>query len=191
MLETPNRLKQLSDEEVIVRYLDSQKRVYFNILYDRYSNKIFAKCISILKDETKAVDASQEIIIKLVTNLSKFGGNSKFSTWVYSITYNYCIDILRKTKKEQLLFKDESAFNENIPEDEDDVFLTEIMFDRLKILIDKLDETERALLLMKYQDDMMIKEISSIMQITESAIKMRLKRAKDKLKKFYSATFDD
>ena len=82
MLETPNRLKQLSDEEVIVRYLDSQKRVYFNILYDRYSNKIFAKCISILKDETKAVDASQEIIIKLVTNLSKFGGNSKFSTWV-------------------------------------------------------------------------------------------------------------
>ena len=162
MLETPNRLKQLSDEEVIVRYLDSQKRVYFNILYDRYSNKIFAKCISILKDETKAVDASQEIIIKLVTNLSKFGGNSKFSTWVYSITYNYCIDILRKTKKEQLLFKDESAFNENIPEDEDDVFLTEIMFDRLKILIDKLDETERALLLMKYQDDMMIKEISSI-----------------------------
>ncbi|MBL0190690.1 MAG: sigma-70 family RNA polymerase sigma factor [Saprospiraceae bacterium] len=191
MLETPNRLKQLSDEEVIVRYLDSQKRVYFNILYDRYSNKIFAKCISILKDETKAVDASQEIIIKLVTNLSKFGGNSKFSTWVYSITYNYCIDILRKTKKEQLLFKDESAFNENIPEDEDDVFLTEIMFDRLKILIDKLDETERALLLMKYQDDMMIKEISSIMQITESAIKMRLKRAKDKLKKFYTATFDD
>jgi len=92
--------KSITDEEAVEKYLRTQKGFYFDLLYERYSSKIYAKAISILNDEHWAEDCTQEIMMKLLLNLSKFSGKSKFSTWVYSITYNYCIDKIRNRKKD-------------------------------------------------------------------------------------------
>lgn len=70
----------VSDEEVVRLYLETQNVAYFNILYDRYSGKIFAKCLSLLKSESEAQDATQDVLMKILLNLSKFGGKSRFST---------------------------------------------------------------------------------------------------------------
>ncbi|TXB52741.1 RNA polymerase sigma factor, partial [Phaeodactylibacter luteus] len=81
----------MKDLEVIHSYLETQASVCFSVLYERYMGRIYAKCISILKNEAHAQDATQEIFTKIFLNLARFKEQAKFSTWVYSITYNYCI----------------------------------------------------------------------------------------------------
>ena len=178
-----------SDNELIQEYLRSRSEDSFNELYHRYGGKIYAKCISILKDEIRAKDATQEIFTKIFLNLHKFGERSKFSTWIYSITYNFCIDAVRKNKKAQALFADEV---ENPPDIEDDVpdeALLAMEVSRLKYVLDALPGDDRAVLLMKYQEEYQIREIADMLGKTESAIKMKIKRAKHKAKRIYDRQF--
>lgn len=174
----------MKDLEVIRTYLENQASNCFNLLYQRYSTKIYSKCIAMLKNEELAADAMQEIFMKIFLNLSKFGEKSKFSTWVYSITYNYCIDFIRRSKKMKNIFSDEI---ENVPEDiEDEVSdkeLLEMEIELLQKVLKELPPGDEAVLLMKYRDGMQIKEVAEIMDKSESAIKMKLKRAKAKARK--------
>ncbi len=181
--------KKLTDEEVIDRYLETQGSMYFTILYDRYITKIYSKSISLLKDEVKAQDAAQEIFIKIFNNLSKFNKKSKFSTWVYSITYNFCIDVIRKQKKKNKLFSSEEAEGKEVLEEIDDKVLLEMELERLKLVLEELRVDDKAVLIMKYKEGLSIKEISQIFDKTESAIKMKIKRAKHKCQQLYLATY--
>ncbi|MCP3933013.1 MAG: RNA polymerase sigma factor [bacterium] len=181
----------MKDVEVIGVYLDTQASNCFNLLYGRYSNKIYSKCISMLKNEALAQDATQDIFIKIFLNLSKFGEKSKFSTWVYSISYNYCIDFIRKQKKQKNIFSDEI---ENAPEIADEVpdeELIQMQVHQLKTVLGKIPVGDKAVLLMKYQDDLSIKDIAGIFDKSESAIKMRIKRAKAKALKVKKELFQE
>ncbi len=176
----------MTDEEVVSEYLISQKPGLFDLLYKRYSGKVYGKCISLLKNEFNAEDATQEIFVKILLNLSKFSGRSKFSTWIYSITYNYCIDWIRKKKKDpSTLVEDVTKASDPIEEIEDQ-YLLALSVKRLKIVLDEIPAQDKSILLMKYQDDMSIKEISEVFEKTESAVKMKIKRAKQKFKKIHS-----
>lgn len=182
---------KMSDIEVIRKYLKTQQPAYFNFLYTKYSGKIYSKCISLLRDEALAQDAMQEIFTKIFLNLSKFSERSKFSTWVYSITYNYCIDIIRKKKKQKNIFSDEIEKAPDIIDDEvSDKELLEMEVGRLKVILENIPVGDKAVLLMKYQDDMQIKEIAHALEKTESAIKMRIKRAKHKAQKVYREIYN-
>jgi len=178
----------MKDYEVIHGYLSSQATGCFNLLYDRYAGKIYSKCISLLKDESLAKDATQEIFTKIFLNLSKFGQKSKFSTWVYSITYNYCIDFLRR-KKKQDLFSDEMEKAPDLAEEIPDQALYAMNVKQLKAVLGQLSDGDRAILLMKYQSELSIKEIAEVLGKTESAVKMQIKRAKEKAQKLKSELF--
>ncbi len=181
----------LTDDEVISKYLETSDPKYYSILYDRYSTKVFSKCISLLKSESLAEDAAQDIFIKILMNLSKFSGKSKFSTWIYSITYNYCIDMIRRKKKDPSLLVDNIADTHDAVEDVDEKFLLEVNITRLKIILEDIPVADKSILLMKYQDSLSIKEIGEILDKSESAIKMKIKRAKLKFKKSYYLKFKD
>lgn len=144
-----------------------------------------------MKDEPLAKDATQEIFTKIFLNLAKFNEKSKFSTWIYSITYNYCIDYLRKKKKDNRLFSDEMEDPPDVVDDVPDTELLEIEVRRLKIILEKIPPGDKAILLMKYQDDLQIKDIAAILDKTESAIKMKIKRAKHKAQKVYKDIFPE
>jgi RNA polymerase sigma-70 factor (ECF subfamily) len=179
----------MSDEEVIDKYLATQSSVFFTILYDRYITKVYSKCISLLKEEAKAQDAAQEIFIKIFTNLAKFNKKSKFSTWVYSITYNFCIDAIRKQQKENRIFSDDDEEGKEIIEEVDDKVLLEMTLDRLTIVLDLLPIEDKSVLILKYKEGLSIKDIGEVFDKTESAIKMKIKRAKHKCQKLYETTF--
>ena len=174
----------MKDLEVIKIYITWQASMCFTLLYNRYAPKIYAKCITLLKDEGYAKDATQEIFIKVFTNLAKFGEKSKFSTWVYSITYNFCIDFLRKKKKQQKVFSDEIEKAPDIIDDNiSDKVILELEIGQLKKVLESIPVGDKAILLMKYQDGMSIKEISDVLNKSDSAVKMKLKRAKEKAQK--------
>jgi RNA polymerase sigma factor (sigma-70 family) len=181
----------LTDEEVIDRYLATQGSVYFATLYDRYITRVYSKCISLLRDDARAEDATQEIFIKIFSNLAKFGRQSKFSTWVYSITYNYCIDDIRRQKKDHQIFSDEDSEGKDLPEEVSDKIILEMELDRLKTVLEMLPIDDKAVLIMKYKEGLSIKEISEVFDKTESAIKMKIKRAKHKCQSLYSTAFPE
>lgn len=184
--------KSMTDEEAIEAYLATQNTNYFNVLYDRYSSKVFGKCFSLLKSEAKAQDAAQEIFVKVLLNLSKFSGRSKFSTWLYSITYNFCIDVIRKNKKDVgVLVDDINAYGDEVADDIEDAQILETSVVRLKEVLNEIPAGDKAILLMKYQDEFSIKDICEILNKSESAIKMKIKRAKEKFVKTYKEMYQD
>jgi len=175
-LEKTLHKTKVSDEELVKSYLETQESRYFDKL-------------SLLKNEALAQDATQDIFLKIFLNLSKFGGKSKFSTWIYSITYNYCIDLIRKAKKEKNIFSEDIENAPDLAEEVPDSALLEIEVKKLKVILEKIPVGDKAVLLMKYQDDMSIKEISETLDKSESAIKMKIKRAKHKVQKVYKENY--
>jgi RNA polymerase sigma-70 factor (ECF subfamily) len=176
----------LSDAVIVENYLRTQDQSYFEEMYSRYANKIFYKCYSILKDSILAEDAVQDIFMKVLLNLANYSGRSSFSTWIYSITYNYCIDQVRRFKKVNAVISDQQEINEIGYEDED-YLIKEDNLEALRNTLDVIDEADKMILLMKYQDNLRLKEIAEVLSISESAVKMRLQRAKEKFRKIYTS----
>lgn len=183
------QIQQLSDSEIIREYLRTQRQDYFSMLYRKYADKVYRKCITLLKDQGLAEDATQEIFVKIMLSLANFNEKAQFSTWVYSITYNFCIDIIRKQKKTKNLFVDDIERAPDVADEIPDEFLRSMEVKRLKIVLDTIPTDDHAILLMKYQDDMSIKDIAEGMGKTESAVKMKIKRAKEKAQFVYKEKF--
>jgi len=142
-----------------------------------------------LKDESKASDAVQEIFTKVFLKLSSFSQKSKFSTWLYSITYNFCIDFIRRQKRDLQLFSKEADNLPDVPEEESEEELLAMEVGRLKRVLEEIPPGDKIILLMKYQDDLSIKEIAETLNKNESAIKMQIKRAKTKAQLAYKAIY--
>lgn len=176
-------LKHYSDEELVRLYIDSQRNTFFEELYERYSDKVYRKCLSFVKDREKAEDFTHDIFLKLIMRIGTFKETSKFSTWLFSITYNYCMDQLRLTKK---MGETELDDNIDVEDDAEDAEMVEMEAGQLRKALETISVQERTILLMKYQDDFSIKDIADTFGLTESAVKMRLKRTKEKLKKVYT-----
>lgn len=176
-------MKQYTDEQLVSFFVETQRNSFFEELYERYADKVYRKCLSFVKDKARAEDFTHDIFMKLILRIGSFKETAKFSTWLFSITYNYCIDQLRVIKKsaEETLEED----LEIIDEVEDGAEI-EMEAKKLRQVLEKIPPDERTILLMKYQDDFSIKEIADTFNLSESAVKMRLKRTKEKLRKLYN-----
>jgi RNA polymerase sigma factor (sigma-70 family) len=177
-----------TDEELVKLFVETQENRYFEKLYERYSEKVYHKCISFVKDSAKAEDLTHDIFLKLIFKLGTFKEDAKFSTWLYSITYNHCMDQLRSNKKRGEILQEDPI---EVPDDIDlnNLFDGEdIQVKNLKTALDQLTVDEKGVLFMKYMDDLSIRDIASIFNVTESAIKMRLLRSREKLRKKYLET---
>jgi RNA polymerase sigma factor (sigma-70 family) len=171
---------KIPDAELVRLYLNTQRQDYFSMIYNRYANKVYAKCLSMLKNEEWAIDACQDIFMKIFMNLAKFEEKSQFSTWIYSITFNYCIDSLRKNKKENEVFGYEKEIKDDTSDVQEDAEIFEMEAQKLEKVMEMIPGEDKAILIMKYEQSMSIKEISEILDKTESAVKMKIKRAKEK-----------
>ncbi|MFT5884024.1 MAG: RNA polymerase sigma factor (sigma-70 family) [Arcticibacterium sp.] len=175
-------IDKYKDEELVREYVSTQKNFYFEEIYDRYSEKVYRKCFSFTRDTAKAEDLAHDIFLRVITKIGTFKEDARFSTWLYSITYNYCMDNIRKEKKAK---EDEWDDSIEFVEEEMDTELLSMKTEGLQKSLEQIPETEKAMLLMKYQDNFSIREISETFKISESATKMRLLRTKEKMKKLY------
>ncbi|MBN2214578.1 MAG: RNA polymerase sigma factor [Bacteroidales bacterium] len=178
------------DEEIIDLITIENKTELFQLLYDRYHSKVLDKCYSLLKDKLLANEFVQDIFSKVYEKLDSFRGVSSFSSWLYAITYNQCIEYLRVKKK---LHYPEWNRNSILPEiiDEQNEDFTNIRYERLIKILDIIHPEEKALLQMKYKDNLSVKLIQSVLKISESAVKMRLKRAKARVIYLYKKLYHD
>lgn len=183
-----NQLSTLKDDEIIHNLRNNGTSGYFEVLYNRYYNKVLDKCYSLVKNRNTARDLAEDIFSKTFEKLPSFKQLSSFSSWLYSITYNHCIDYLREKKR--LHYPSWNLENE-MPDIVDDTeeSIEDINYDNLMVVMELIHPEEKALLLMKYQDNLSMKQISSALRISEDAAKMRLKRARTRVIYLYTEKF--
>ncbi len=178
----------LSDDELVRAVAQDQQPAYFEMLYRRYYHRVLDKCYSLVKNRIIAEELTEDIFTNTYERLASFSHRSSFSSWLYSITYNHCIDYLRKKNKQQYTVW--SRENE-IPEimDETDESIEDIAYDKLLDILELVHPEEKALLLMKYQEDLSVKQISAALGISDDAVKMRLKRARNRVLFLYTKKY--
>lgn len=188
-MKTQNTFVLFSDADLLNEIIHKSRPDLFDIIYNRYANKVFASCYKILKNDVLAADLCQDVFVKAYSKLTSFKNHSSFSTWLYRIAHNECIDYLRKNKKYKGSYSIDDAINnyltEKLQEEELCDELEEIDIDKVKNLMSEIPPQDKELLLMKYDLRLSIKEISLTANLSESAVKMRLKRAKTKLTRLY------
>lgn len=177
-------MHNFTDEELVSHYLETRSNDYFEQLYERYCNKVHRKCLSFTKDTMQAEDLTQDIFIRLIVKLDGYKKQAKFSTWLYSVTHNYCADQIKLPRQRQ-----EIATNGNwdgiVVTTDDSAEQEEAQGRLVQLAMSKLSSDEQGLLRQKYQEEVSIKELAQYYSLSESAVKMRLKRSRDRLRELY------
>lgn len=178
-----SELETWSDEELVAQILKRRDRKLQSALYDRYINRVYYKCLSITNDAAISRDYAHDIFIKVFTKLSSFKGRSQFSFWIHAITYNHCIRALQRSRK--MVYSGEVDEDISQVDDRDWILEMDPREEQLKLLpqaLKSIDTEDRLILMMKYQDGYSIDLICKHFDIASSAAKMRLMRARKKLK---------
>jgi RNA polymerase sigma factor (sigma-70 family) len=177
------RKAKLADEQLVKHYQNTSSDDSFEMLYSRYVGKVYQKCLSITKDSESAQDYTQDIFIKVFNKLDTFQNRSTFSTWLYSVSHHYCLDQLRLNKRLSTeTLSDEVINGVSEPDSPESV---DNQLQMLEGVMSELSAEEVKLLRLKHEQGLSIKEISHQYNISESAVKMRLKRTRDRLQELY------
>ena len=99
MPQSYHYMNQTDDQYYIAKITQGDTKA-FAVLVDRYKNLVFTLALRMLKNREEAEEVAQDTFIKVFKSLAKFKGDSKFSTWIYRIAYNSCLDRLKKCKQQ-------------------------------------------------------------------------------------------
>jgi RNA polymerase sigma factor (sigma-70 family) len=172
-----------SDEQLVSRFLLGNREC-LGTLYSRYYTKVFARCYSFARNGDDAFDMTQDVLLKAFGNLDSFAGQSRFSTWLFAITTNYCITrSARKSKRyHEDLGKAHHLVAESMDEEDHEKRIQWETLERdLDAYLSLLPEEERQLLVLKYRMNYSVKDLQKEFNLTASAVKMRLSRARMKM----------
>ena len=135
------------------------------------------------KDTEAARDFTQDIFIKVFHKLDSFENRSTLSTWLYSIAHNYCVDQIKVGKRLRV----ESLSDEVVTAvaEEDQSESAELRLQALEGVLSSLPAEEVIFLRLMYEEGMSVNEIAQQRHLSVSAVKMRLKRTRDKLYGLY------
>lgn len=179
----------LTDEELVEQIVKTKNDILFGVLYERFAHIVYNKCYGFTKTKEESQDLTQEVFVKLYVKLSSFSGKSKFSTWLYAFTYNMCVDYVNKNVLQKVHSNDlepENFEHLHLQTEVEDSLLFQLKEKTLKKALEIITPEDKMILLLKYQDDFSIKNIMEVLEISESAVKMRLKRAKARIIEVYN-----
>ncbi|MGE5412353.1 MAG: RNA polymerase sigma factor [Clostridiales bacterium] len=155
----------------------------FSVLIERYQNMVYSLALKLLKNTEDAEEMAQDTFIKAFQKLDRYEGKSKFSTWLYSITYNACISELRK-RRIQFSSLEEQRFS-----DQDEMKMNSYLSETkkedqekyLNLALSKLPEDDQVLVTLYYYENQSMDDISMITGLTVSNIKVKIHRARKKM----------
>jgi len=181
-----DEVSKKSDEE-IVKMIQSGQIVLFDILIERYEQKIKRYCQRFLSKKEDVEDILQDIFIKVYRNIQSFNPEKRFSPWIYRIAHNALLNVLKKRKIKVLSFIDLDIFlphslkeNNSLEEELDQKNFKEIINNYLE----KLDPKYREPIYLFYFENLSYQEIADVLEIPVATVGVRIKRGKEKIKKF-------
>ncbi len=183
---------KLTDEVLVELIVSSKDPVLFKVLYERYIFKVFNTCLSFSNNNQEAEDICQDIFLKLLDKIHTFNGTSKFSTWLYSFTYNHCVNYFHRNKFnkfEKITSNIEQMCDELIVQSSDEDLIQMLKLEKLNEALELIPFEDKQILMLKYHEFKSVKDLMDLHNAGESAIKMRLKRAKEKLLGVYNEVY--
>ena len=173
---------------IIKRVLGGDKDAFEELVLANQKN-VYNLALKTLGNEEDALDISQEAFLKAFVQLESFRGESRFSVWLYRLTYNLCVDFLRKKPRVaalSLTLPDDSndAADFDVPDTRElpeDVLLRGESRDIIASSIEELQHDHREILIMREITSMSYGEIASALNINEGTVKSRLARARQNL----------
>lgn len=155
----------------------------FTVLIDQYKDLVFTLALRMLKNREEAEEVSQDTFIKIFKSLQKFKGDSKFSTWIYKVTYNTCLDRLKKNKRQQQVVTIDEFTEKHVKTIDNALenLVEEEKKQAIQECINLLPSEDGFLLTLYYFEEQSLAEISKIVGISANHVKVKLYRSRQKL----------
>ena len=174
----------LNDNELISRVLKGDQQAYAGLV-SRYQNYVFTLSLRFTKNREDAEEVSQDIFVKAYRSLADFRGASKFSTWLYTIVNTTCITFLRKKRMEVHSLDNEKVFE--VADSLDSGLRANQVEQKSRVAmvnnaIEMLNPDDAEVLTLFYKAEQSLEEIAMILGIEANTAKVRLHRARTRLK---------
>jgi len=175
-------LENKSDTIYIDRVINGDTGA-FAYLVEKYQNMVYTLALKVLGNKEDAEDAAQEIFVKCYRALNRYNGQAAFSTWLYKITYNHSIDILKKKNRKWHAIEWKNDLEPDVLRHQsldEKIDLKEIQL-VLKEAIHRLSQDEQVIVTLYYYEDLPLRDIAEIIGIRENNVKIKLFRIRSKL----------
>jgi RNA polymerase sigma-70 factor (ECF subfamily) len=177
------------DIQLVARARSGEERAY-RVLLERYERPVFSICLRMVRNRDEAADLAQEAFIKVFASLDRYNPAYAFSSWLFKITSNLCIDHLRKRRiqtfamdapvdSEQGEIQRQYVSPDLTPEE---LLVRDEKMGRLETAIASLPEHYRIMLILRHQEDLSYEEIAESLSIPLGTVKARIHRAREMLK---------
>jgi RNA polymerase sigma-70 factor, ECF subfamily len=187
-----SRDHEVVDESILVRRAQAGDEKAFSLLLRPYIRLSYHVALRIIGNREDAENASQQCLLKAYTHIGQFQGDSQFSTWLTRIAINEALMKLRKRRSEKVWLSpmDESGEEQNpvdmLPASDDvhpeALFMKWEHARRVRSSIESLRGISRAVVWMLVMQERKIKETARFLQLSESAVKSRIMRARQQLR---------
>lgn len=174
----------LNDNEIISKVLSGDYQAYAGLV-NRYQNYVFTLTLRIVKNREDAEEVAQDVFIKAYKYLADFRGASKFTTWLYTIVNNTCISFLRKKKLDIHSLDNEKVFE--AANNQDSGMRANMVEQKSKLAmvneaIGLLNPDDAQIITLFYKAEQSLEETAQVLGIETNAAKVRLYRARTRLK---------
>ena len=171
-----------NDQHYINKILEGDSKS-FAILVDRYKDLVFTLALRMVKNREEAEEISQDTFLKVFKSLNKFKGDSKFSTWIYRVGYNTCLDRIKKNKRAQRTVAIDEFTEHQIKTLDNALDNMEMEERKLAIqhCLQLLPSEDSYLMTLYYFEELSLEEISKIIDITVNNVKVKLFRSRKRL----------
>ncbi len=173
-----------SEEELnTVRAAASGDKSAFERIVREHQKNVYNLALKLTGSEQDALDASQDAFLKAYQNLRSFRGESRLSVWLYRLTYNASMDIIKKSRRGRLvsLSAEEDGAELDMPDDAptpDEQAERRERLEAVRAAVLELDEDKRRIILMREYRDMSYSDIAAALKLEEGTVKSRLARAR-------------
>jgi RNA polymerase sigma-70 factor, ECF subfamily len=188
-----------TDDLTLVKRVRGGDQRAFKLLVERYQRKVYAVALGMLKNREDAMDVSQEAFVKVYKYLDHFKGDSSFYTWLYRITVNVCIDVLRKRAGSG---GEAVEYDESVPMDLSEANIGALgtrlgtnpqksalrreLAEKIQEALAQVPEKHRAILLLREVEGMSYEDLSRTLEIPKGTVMSRLFHARAKVQKILS-----
>ena len=176
-------MKQMTDDVLVTMYAKGNNQA-FDILLDRYKNKLYSYIYFIVRNEELTEDIFQETFVKAIVTIQqgRYTADGKFSAWLTRIAHNLVIDFFRQERNENVISNDETETdlfnNVNLSDDNIETQLVnEQVLRDVKRLMDALPDNQREVVYMRFYQDLSFKEIAEITGVSINTALGRMRYA--------------
>jgi len=183
----------LGDNEIISRVLKGEQNAYAELV-NRYQAYVFTLVLRMIKSREDAEEVAQDVFIKAYRSLADFRGESKFSTWLYTIANTTSITFLRKKKLDVHSLDNEKVFE--VADSKDSGFRANLVEQKSRVnmvneAIAMLSPDDAEIITLFYKAEQNLEEIARILRLETNTVKVRLHRARTRLKDKMEKNFSE